>query len=204
MNEDIPKIRAPDIPEALPDDLKQKMRALVALREANTRDAAELARVQAEVEAGLQAELARVQAEIEADLLAKRAEIEASPQRVDRRLAESMAALGAASAELGAGVQRQGMCIAALTAALRTTLNESWRRGGERTDLERVKAGCKRMKQLLIRWASQRTAVKAWRAWLATLAASRLHDDQLGVVSPSWSLWTGRAPPAGVPIVQRQ
>jgi hypothetical protein len=48
MNEAIPDIRAPDLPEALPDDLEQVLRKIADLREANAQAAAELARLQVE------------------------------------------------------------------------------------------------------------------------------------------------------------
>jgi hypothetical protein len=139
-------------------------------------------------------EAEKLRAEIAA-LREARARDAAELARGQTEIAELEAALGATSAEIGAGVQRQWTRIAALMAAIRPL---------EDADLERFRAGIERAEQLLMRWGAQGTAVKAWRAWLVQLAARILHNDQLGVVMPSWSPWTGLAPPAGVPIVQRQ
>jgi hypothetical protein len=193
MNDDSLDICGLDVFDALAAAFMRVLRALKARDEilvVNPQDAAELARAEAEV-ARAQAEMRRAQAEI-AELEAEIAELEAaveSPSPPD---------------DLDAGVQHQEMRIAALVAAIRPLAFAFLRDEGEYADPERFMAVLERAEHLMMRLDSQCTAVKAWRAWLAALAARRLHDDQLGVVSPSWSPWTGLAPPAGVPIVQRQ
>jgi hypothetical protein len=149
------------------------MRRIADLREANSQDAAELARLQAET-----------------------AKLKARIQCQGRCIAAHIAVLGSTATELDAGVQRQRTRIAELTAAMRSLLTAHLCHEDECANLERVEAGLRHAQQLLMRWEAQSTAVKAWRAWLAALAASMRHDDQSWVVSPSWSPWTGRAPPA--------
>jgi hypothetical protein len=177
MNDDSPDICVLNLLEALCDAFAGGQRALEGLLEVNTQDAAALARAEDEL-ARAEAEMRRAHAEL--------VEFGARAQCEERRIAEGMAARGATCAELGAGVQRQWKRVAALMTAMLSNAES----------LERAEARRRRTDHLLRRWQAQDAAGRAWRAWLATLAASRLHDDQSWAVMPSWSPWTGLAPPA--------
>jgi hypothetical protein len=185
MNDDSPDTCVLDLVKALRDAFARLRRARVALDEANTQDAAEVAR----------AEVARAEARLRV---------------IDRYVAEFVEELGPMAAEFGAGVEHQWARAAALLAAIRSQYTAPLCREGERANLEnaevleRVEAALERAEHLLMRWEAQGASVKTRRAWLVQLAASILPDAQPWVVSPSWSPWTGLAPPAVPPIVQRK
>jgi len=60
-----------------------------------------------------------------------------------------------------------------------------------------------RMEHLVQRREAHAVAVAGWRAWLAALGASVLRVVGRSLL-PSWSPWTGLAPPAVPQLVQRQ